>query len=487
MTLAAAQVDHDLADWQLDEAAAPLAAPIAMRASLAEYVYGTYPGEYDMAAHHRLIIEHLEKVERGEIKRLMIFAPPRRGKSELVSVRFPAWCHGRNPDWSIMAFSHTASLAEDFSRQVREQIDDDAWPFPGVRLKPGQKTVKEWGLTGRVGRHFVAGVRGGGTGKGAMLALIDDPFKDDEEARSDVIRERTWRWYWKVVRTRLAPGGRIVLMHTRWHDGDLAGRLIEAQAKGGEEWTVLYLPERAEDGLPDSLGREPGEYIWPNQYPPIETEAIRKHQPETWWPMYQQNPRAVTGGMFKREFFGREYDPSVLPEFEMVVMAVDSSFTEDVANDWSVIAIWGATQAGYYLVDIWRGRVAYPDLILSIKRQYRRWEHLDPWVYIENKASGISAIQTLQRETLIPARAWEPKGSKVSRAQNTTRFFSAGRVWLPAGAEWLSEWVEEHVAFPTAAHDDQVDTTSMAIERLMRAVQVSVDDDDAAEAAEEVS
>lgn len=481
MTLSALDLRPDLADWQLEAMAYPDAPAIAMRASLREYVYGTYPGVYDMAPYHALIIEHLEALERGDITRLMVFTPPQRGKSELVSVRFPAWLHGLHPDWKYMGFSHTASLADDFSRQVRDQLTDETWPFPDVRLKSGQTTVREWGIAGHGGKHFVAGVLGGGTGKGAMVAVIDDPFKDDVEASSPVFRDRVYQWYGKVVLTRMAPGGRIVLVHTRWHDDDLAGRLLASMAAGGDQWTVLSLPEIAEDGEPDALGRLPGEALWPARYPVESTRTIRLTMPHVWWPLFQQRPSAVGGGMLKREWFARRFDASVLPAYDMVVIVCDSAFKKDMGNDPSAWSIWGATETAIDCIDAWEGRVAYPELIRGLKDFYATWERLDPWLYIEDAASGQSAIQSLQAESMIPVRGFTPKGSKESRAQDASRFAAAGRVRIADGAPWAGPMIDQLVRFPAAAHDEFVDMFSMAVKILTRAVAVSGDpvDDDA--------
>ena len=483
----------DLADWQLDEAAVPLAAPMAMRASLAEYVYGTFPGEYDMAPHHALIIEHLEAVERGEIKRLMVRMPPRRGKSVLVSTHFPAWYLGRGPDRLIISASHTANLANRFSRKVRRQIESDRWPFPDVRLRRGESTVQRWGIEGHEGGYQAAGVGGSIVGDGADLLSIDDPIKGAEHARSQVRRDAVAEWFDEDALLRLSPDGAVILTMSARHEDDLSGRQLDAMRNGGEQWTVLSLPEIAEDGEPDALGRKPGEVLWPTRYPAAKTDTIRLTMPHVWFPQFQQRPSAATGKMIKRRHMSRRYDPNVLPAFELVVLTVDSAFKEDVSNDPSAWAVWGATASHLYLIDAWAGRVEYPELITAIKDAYAKWEHLAPWVYIEDAASGQSAIQTLQRDSMIPVRAWTPRGSKVSRAQDASRFFAAGRVMLPDGAPWLHDWIEQHAAFPTGKHDDMVDTTSTAIERLARAIAVPGDvdpdfttnDDDGADGARE--
>lgn len=444
-----------------------LAARILARAlapeSLEAYVYATFPGRYDMAPHHRLIIDHLEAVERGDITRLMIMMPPRRGKSALASELFPAWYLGRNPDRHVIACSHTASLAYRFSRRVRRQLTDDHWPFEGVRLRRGEAGVQRWGIEGRQGGYQAAGVGGAVTGDGASLLVIDDPVKSREHAHSLTRRNAVGEWYDSDAYTRLSPDGAVVLINTRWHDDDLAGRQLNAMGAGGDDWTVLSLPELAIEGEPDPLGREPGDALWPNRFPVEKTAMLRATRPHVWWPLFQQRPQAVTGGMLKREYFSGRYDPAVLPEFLLVGQFVDSAFSTEVSADPSAVATWGVTASHLYVLDYWSGRVEYPELIATVKDQYAKWAHLSPWVYIENKASGQSAIQTLRRDTLIPVRKFDPGiASKLSRVQDASPFFAAARVLLPDGPRWLAEWIDEHVNFPGAAHDEAPDTSAMA-------------------------
>lgn len=467
MTLATAKrtgpaaADVDLATRMLARTYAP--------DSLEAYVYATFPGHYDMADHHRLIIQHLEAVERGETKRLMIMMPPRRGKSALASELFPAWFLGRNPNKSVIACSHTASLAYRFSRRVRRQLSDDHWPFEGVTLRRGEAGVQRWGIEGRTGGYQAAGVGGPITGDGADLLIIDDAVKSREHAHSLTRRNAVGEWYDSDAYTRLSPAGAVVLIGTRWHDDDLQGRQLAAMGAGGDDWTVLSLPELAIEGEADALGRQPGEALWPARFPVEKTAMLRATRPHVWWPLFQQRPQAVTGGMLKREYFSRRYDPAVLPEFTLVIQVVDSAFSKEVTADPSAIATWAVTASNLYVLDYWKGRVEYPELINAVKDQRAKWAHLAPWVYIENKASGQSAIQTLRRETTIPVRKYDPgTASKVSRVQDASPYFAADRVLLPESAPWLSEWIEEHVNFPGAAHDEAPDTSAMATRILGR-------------------
>ena len=464
-----------VAEEQALETLAPWALPLAARSSLLEYVYSAFPGEYDAQPHHLLLIDALERAERGEVQNLMVFMPPQRGKSALTSVHFPAWYHGRYPDANVIACSYGLNLARSFSQDVRDQIMSPSWPFPDVRLKPGRTIKTEWGIDGYRGQHVAAGVGGGISGIPADLLLIDDVIKNAEEAESEVYREKVWDWYWKVANARCHGETIRILVMTRWNDDDLAGRLIDLMTEGGQLWEIIELKELCEEGDDDPLGRAPGEVLWPSRHPKESTDVIRRTQPRVWFPLYQQTPGDIKGGMFKREWFSERYDPKVLPDFQMVVQSVDSAFSEDVSADFSVIATWAATRTHLYLLDIWRDRVAYPDLIAAIRDQYDKWKGrgLSPWVYIENKASGISAVQTLQRESRIPAREWKVgTASKESRAQDVTPWCGTGRVLLPKGAPWVADWIEEHAKFPTGKNDDQVDSTVMAIKRLTRAVRL---------------
>lgn len=478
MTVALARTDDAI------RTLAPIAAPIAARASLEEYVRLTFKGQggtgYDLAPHHALLIEHLEAVERGEIKRLMVFMPVRRGKSELVSIRFPAWYLGRNPDRQVIAASNTQRLARKWSRAVRKQIRNAAtWPFPNVGLARGNESVDQWAIDGYGGVYQCAGVNTAIAGEGADLLSIDDPIVGYKQADSITYRDATYEWYQSDAETRLSPNGAIVLTHTRWHADDLAGRLLRDMAAGSDKWVVLELPEVAEEGRPDALNRQPGEYLWPNRWPPESTEATRLYKPAVWWPLYQQRPGALAGGMFKRDWFDddddRRFDPEALPKFQLVVIAIDSAFSTNVDADYSVIAVWAATKQHFYVLDIWRDRVDYPSLLTSIRGMYDKWrgKGLSPWIYIENKASGQSAIQSLRKNSRLPVQPYEPgQTSKIARAQDTTPHFGSGRVLLPKSAPWVQPWIEEHCAFPTGEHDDQVDSSSIAWFELDRAVRL---------------
>jgi hypothetical protein len=209
---------------------------------------------YQPAEHHKRICDRLEAVERGEIDRLMIFMPPRHGKSELASKRFPAWCLGRNPRRQIIAASYNSDLANDFGRNVRNIVGEPEFRRCSRACRAGTDSHAANRMnTNHGGAYVAAGVGTAVTGRGAHIALIDDPFKDREEADSERRRDIVWDWYRSTLFTRLMPGGSIVLIQTRWHEDDLAGRLLEQRRS---EWEVLELPAIDADG----------KALWPDWY-----------------------------------------------------------------------------------------------------------------------------------------------------------------------------------------------------------------------------
>lgn len=453
--------------------------------SLEAYVYATFAGHYDMAPHHRKIIEALEAVEAGQCDRLMIFMPPQRGKSELASIRFPAWWHGRNPDKSIIACSYGDHLAGEFSRQVRDQLQDaETWPFPGVSAPRGDASRMAWGIEGHAGRHIAAGVGSGITGRGAHLLLIDDPIKSRAEAYSITYRELIWNWYTHDARSRLRKRGAVVLIQTRWHEDDLGGRLLERQGKGGDRWEVLRLKEMAEEGDVDPLGRAPGDVLWPAQFPAEETAEIRDTTPYVWHPLYQQRPGALRGNLFRLEWFSNRYDPRDPPEWGRCVQLVDAAFEQGVGRSYSADVTWAECmwrgKSWIALIDVWREQVEFPELENGVVAAYEKWRHLKPKVYIEKKASGHSLLQTLRRrKPIIPALPWMPgsHSSKVTRAEDSTPFFAASRILLPelvpGLTDWVTGWINEHLVFPAGMNNDLVDTTSMMADVLARRPKIS--------------
>jgi len=401
----------------------------------------------------------LEALERRDINKLAIFMPPRHGKTYHVSERFPAWYLGRHPGQNVILASYAAELAEASSRKARSLVTDGRWPFLDVRISGESAAVNRW-HTDAGGGCIAAGVGGGLTGFGADLLIIDDPVKDRASADSESQRELAWNWYTDVARTRLMPGGIQLLAQTRWHESDLAGRILNSA--GARDWTVLVLPAIAV--ADDPLGRVPGDALWPEAFPveALPSVANGEISSRSFHALYQQNPRPDDGLIFKREWFSRRYRD--IPQLRRIVQAVDSAWKTGIANDYSAIATWGTDGKDYFLIDVWRGRVEFPALRQIVKDQFGRYR--PQALYVEEAASGLAIIAELKANTGIPIVAIRAKGSKESRAEAITPIFESGRVRLPEGQLWLDDWIDEHVRFPVGPHDDMVDTTSIALMRL---------------------
>lgn len=422
-----------------------------------------HPG-WRYARHLQVLNQALIAVSLGRIRRLMVFMPPRHGKSQLVSETFPAWYIGTHPEHRVIAASYGATLAESFGRKARDLLTEYGPSLYGVTVSSATHAADRWDLHKHRGGMNTVGVGGAMTGMGASVLIIDDPLKNWEEAQSETVRDAIYDWYVSTARTRLTPRGAVILVMTRWHHDDLAGRLLKAQETGqGDRWHVLSMPALAESP-DDALGREIGTALWPEQFDSEQLAATRAASGgRVWTALYQQRPSPESGATFQRPWFAHRYRelPNTLARR---VMAVDSAFKTGVGSDFSVIATWGATAADYYALNVWRDRVEFPDLVRAILDQYARYR--PDVVLVEDAASGQSAIQTLRRETNLPIVAVKPQGSKQSRADSVSPLFEAGKVHLPESADWLADFIEEHVSFPFAAHDDMVDTTSMALARL---------------------
>ena len=291
--------------------------------------------------------------------------------------------------------------------------------------------------------------------------LIDDPVKNWEEAQSVTVSEGAWEWFQSTARTRLQPNAAIVVCMTRWHPDDLVGRLLKADADGGEHWEHLRLPALAEDG--DPLGRDVGEALWPAWYSAEALAQTRLAIGEQYFAgLYQQDPTLDAARLLRLEYFRSEPVPAANPG-QLVYQFWDTAFTEKTSSDWSVCGTWRLEQNCFRLLDVWRGRVTYPDLKTQARRLYQQWQPTA--MVIEAKGSGLALAQEFSRDTTWPVVVFSPDrwGDKVARVHAVTPLMAAGRCVLPDAAPWKAEYLAELLGFPRAAHDDQVDMTTMAL------------------------
>lgn len=425
---------------------------------------GLVDASYEPAAHLVHIAEWLERVERGEVKRLMIFAPPRHGKSKLTSELWPAWCLGRDPSQQFMVTSHTAELAYTFSRNVRNMIEMETYGnlFPLTQLSADNAAVQRWTLAGRTRPAMLAvGVGGSPTGQGARVIIIDDPIGKAEEADSMAARESVYTWYTDTIRPRLEPGGAVICMMQRWHEDDLAGRLLNDAKRKGERWDVVTLPAIAEAA--DPLGRAVGEPLWPARWPRVELDAIRGVSERSWLAKYQQQPRPAEGSIFKKAWL-RMADAA--PAGLRWVRYYDLAYSlKQQADNTATIAGAFGDDGTLYLRRGRAGKMESPDarrMAMELMLDERDTRH-----GVEAKAHGAPMVQELMREKLlvnIALRAVDVHTDKIARAQPVADRAEMGKLAFVRETvnddAWIADWIEEMSAFPFAAHDDRVDAVS---------------------------
>lgn len=432
---------------------------------------------YQVNWHHRNIANVLDKWVNREIKRLMIFCPPRHGKSELVSRRLPAFIFGRNPDARIIATSYSGSLAMAMCRDVQRIMDSPEYSELFPHVKPGDskryiRTSEQFEIIGYKGHYFSAGVGGGITGYGADYAIIDDPIKNREEAESLTYRNKVYDWFTSTLYTRLEKDACILITLTRWHQDDLAGRLLRLSREDPEadQWHIISYPaifDERLDYIDPTDPRKHGEALWPEKYDEqvlATTKAtIGSYQ---WSALYQQSPSPPQGNIFKREWFKYYKQPPT--HFDEIIQSWDFTFKDAKSSDYVAGGVWGRKGADKYLLDVVHDRMDFVSSVKAIKELSAKWPQARAKI-VEDRANGPAIINLLKHEIsgLIP---WTPTGSKIERAYAVQPQFEAGNVYIPdpSIARWVRDYVEEMVNFPSAPHDDFVDMTTQALIRLER-------------------
>jgi predicted phage terminase large subunit-like protein len=413
--------------------------------------------------------------------RLVISMSPQEGKSQRTSRRFPLWALTQRPDTRVAIASYEHGVARRWGRAIRDDIIVHGTEL-GLSVRDDLSAQHEWQLSGHEGGVYAAGIGGALTGRPVDLMVIDDPIKDRAQADSPTYRERAWDWWTDVAATRLAPGAPVVLILTRWHEDDLAGRLLAAE--DGHLWRVVNIPAQADHdpnkGETDPLGREPGEFMESARGRTAKQwEAIKvRSGSRTWASLYQGRPAPAEGDIFLRDWW-REYtsprwverpDGSCwAPGADEVAMSWDMAFKATSGSDYVVGQVWARYGMELFLLDQVHDRLSFTDTCAALRQLAAKWPQAVA-KYVEDKANGTAVINSLSRQVpgLIPV---EPDGSKESRASAVTPFVEAGQVHVPAPeiAPWIGSFILEHSGFPNGSHDDQVDACTQAINRMLLA------------------
>lgn len=419
-------------------------------------------GKWWRAPHLDLIADDLAQMEHGPIFRIYT-VPPRHGKSELISHWTPVWFLRKWPNKRVILASYQAGFAADWGGACKTTILENEADL-GLLISSDTKAKSKWSIQGYGGGMTATGVGGPLTGRGGDLLIIDDPIKSQKEAMSETYRESLKQWYRATFRTRAQPRASIILLMTRWHEDDLAGWLIsESEAEESDlphdPWKVINLPAFAEED--DALGREEGEPLWPEMYDKDALLQTREAIGPYWWSAeYQGAPRPEGGAIIKEawfQYYSQDEDPLLNEDIKIqrCLQMWDTAFKKDQTNDRSACCTWVETRRGYFLSDVWFGRPEFPELVEIVRSLYNRY--VPDSLNVEDKASGQSLIQQLRRDTKLPIRAIKAVDDKVIRVNSISGIVEAGRVFLPARAPWLSEFLREVCSFPAAVHDDITD------------------------------
>ena len=420
------------------------------------YCRRVYGGLWRPARHHIFVAKALDRVLDGSCRRLMVFIPPRHGKSMQITECLPSYFLGRFPDKRVMVLSYSAELAARFGRQNRQKIAEFGKLF-GISLSRSHAGANAFSIADRRGGLLSVGLGGSITGQGADLLIIDDPVKNREEAESSIIRDKVFAEYQSTAYTRLQAGAAVIIVMTRWHEDDLCGRLL-AQLDG--EWEVIRLPALAE--AVDPLNRSVGEALWPEMgFGKDWAEETRKAVGSyAFAALYQQRPAPAGGGLIKREWW-RFYQDK--PEMVAVVLSVDAAFKggEDASN--VSIQAWGKRGATLYFLGDDTRPMDFPETIRALRAMHEKYK--PRCVYVEDKANGPAIISMLHSEItgLIPVN---PQGGKVARAHAVSAAIESGNVLLPRTPQAYA-LMDECAAFPNGLRDDRVDAMTQALNQLL--------------------
>lgn len=425
--------------------------------------------DYKVGKHHRILANLLMQIAAGKKDRVCVNIPPRHGKSQLVSIMFPAWFIGKYPNKKVLMVSHTTDLAVDFGRKVRNLIDTDAYReiFPTVSLAADSKSAGRWN-TNVGGEYFACGVGSALAGRGADLLLVDDPHNEQDIINGNFeVFEKAYEWFTYGARTRLMPGGRVAIIQTRWHMDDLTGRVTKdmAQSEAADQYEVVEFPAIFNENTGDAKA------LWPEFFDLDALYRTKASMPLFQWnAQYQQDPTAEEASVIKREWW-KIWKPEDAPKCEYLIMSLDAAAETHNRADFTALTTWGVffneecNEYHIILLNSIKDRLEFPDLKELAHREYQEWQP-DSFI-VEKKSAGTQLYQEMRRMGL-PVQEYTPhrgSGDKLARLNSVADIVKSGLVWVPE-TRWAEEVVEEIAGFPFMSHDDLVDSTVMALMRF---------------------
>ena len=433
-----------------------------------DFIQHVYPG-YMIGAHHRHLAQIFEEIAAGKKKRVIVNIAPRHGKSELISYLAPAWFLGKYPHKKVIMASHTADLAVNFGRRVRNLVGSDAYKdvFPQIELQADSKSASRWG-TNFNGEYFAIGVGGALAGRGADLFIIDDPHseQDAKTGRSDVFLP-AWEWFQSGPIQRLMPGGAIIVVMTRWSKLDLTGQIVNQMIKNdeAEPWEIVEFPAIIEDKVTHE--EKP---LWPEFWGIDELKQKRSVLDIRYWnAQYMQNPVSEEGALIKREWW-KIWEEENPPNCEFTIMSLDAAQESNNRADYNALTTWGVffneetNNYNIILLNSIKERLEFPELKELVLKEYKEWEP-DAFI-VEKKSNGAALYQEMRRMGLPIGEFTPGKGQdKISRVNAVSDLFRSGIVWAP-DRRWSKEVIEECNDFPSGANDDLVDATTLALMRF---------------------
>ena len=439
---------------------------------------------YKFGTHLRRLGNLLMDVEENTKHRIAVSMAPRMGKSQMISIYYPAWYLGLHPDHKVIVASHTSDLAVVMARKVRNLIASAEYKaiFPGTNIASDAKAAGQWNTT-KGGEYFAIGVGGALAGRGAHLIIADDPLSEqDIKAGNTNSLDSAYEWFSAGLRTRLMPDGKICVLHTRWHQRDLIGRLLKDSVSndGGDKYEAFEFPAILNEGTENEKS------IWPEQWSLEslqQTRASMHHIMWQWYAQYQQNPTAAEAAIIKRDWI-KWWKGDQPPPVEFIVQAFDTALTTKERSDFSVCHTWGVFindddgSSNVILLNKIKGKYEFPELKTMAHEQYKEWE--PDSVIVEAKASGQPLIDEMRRSGIFVQDFSPGKGQdKIARLNAVADMFASGHVWFPE-TSWAAATVEEILAFPAGEHDDEVDTMTLALMRIRKGglLRLSTDHED---------